>query len=577
MVTRQQGLLRWQQSGHAALAAVFALLCIAQLPQPAQGIPPGLVDNYGSDAGRPSAGATCKGGDEPYERFIDYCGAPFRAEHCYCSGGTWACLEAVPLPCDAGEQDTAGVQTTSASATTPISGIGDGGDATVGRGTQQPDTREEPEPGVRCHLAGDVDYSRWVDNCGKQFRAVYCFCDATAMITSGKGHGKTPKAHQGAWRCMAAVPLPCEVLATTAVPPPPLATTTDAPAPPLSPPATTHSEAPPPPTTPPPTAGTTVAESTPRPATQTVAATTTTVRQEQQGCVLHASKFIAGLANGPAASGPSGGWPLSRCIAACRSAPAGKCKFAVHSPTATNLTPAGYCELWTAVHTSVGLQPYQGFNTYECAELPQTTAPPPTTTTAPPPTTTPTGVAPSSRCSRLSAKGTYRGDIISVTRAPRAMTLRDKWDWCARNCALAEACAYWYFAWGNCRLQSSQTKFQTKNIQTQSHGLRDNSASCIGDGAGLNAKETAAVDNNLCKPLPEVGYYKAKLIRTIKLPNDVKPRDWRWCASECAKEEACKYWIMYYSKCLLKGKRGKFVPRKAQMIDGDTDANCLIE
>merc|ERR1712139_575892 len=89
--------------------------------------------------------------------------------------------------------------------------------------------------------------------------------------------------------------------------------------------------------------------------------------------------------------------------------------------------------------------------------------------------------------------------------------------------------------------------------------------------------ETAAVDNSLCKPLPEVGYYKAKLIRTIKLPNDVKPRDWRWCASECAKEEACKYWIMYYSKCLLKGKRGKFVPRKAQMIDGDTDANCLIE
>merc|ERR1711976_893855 len=99
------------------------------------------------------------------------------------------------------------------------------------------------------------------------------------------------------------------------------------------------------------------------------------------------------------------------------------------------------------------------------------------TTTTIQPTQTSSTVPPP--CAQLPRTGAYRGKVIKKMRVPDSMAVTDKWNWCARTCSLEQTCQYWYFGWGVCRLQSTKTVFVPKDIPYQSHGLRDDSASCL--------------------------------------------------------------------------------------------------
>ena len=160
-------------TGWVCTAAV-ALPC-ATTDAPAQGpedSTPGAVV-LGTETKKPFSGSFCSRSDTSYERWVNHCGAPFRAEHCYCNGGdTWVCTAAVALPCSS----TTMAASTRAAVVVPTEPM-------------------RPEPDAACQ-ASDMDYEDWTSHCGKAFRAERCHCN---VMVYGLG----------TWLCLAAVPLPC--------------------------------------------------------------------------------------------------------------------------------------------------------------------------------------------------------------------------------------------------------------------------------------------------------------------------------------------------------------------------------
>ena len=322
-------------------AALIAAACLATA---AAAFP---VDSAGART-RPAPGSACVAGvHSDYERFIAHCGAPFRVEHCYCGQAVgWVCTAAMALPCAATTPaDSAAVHTA-----TPPGG--------------------PPAPRSPCSPGKDRDYERFIAHCGAPFRVEHCYCgqavgwvctaamplpcatsisaveregqgqeqeqeppvpgSACSMVDAGPherwiGHCGSrfrvllcycaantshDRKFPGAWVCLAAVAPPCQ--------------------------ASSHSGA----------------------------ADAAAGEPSAEGCTVHENQLFRGAADGPAASGAVGGWSLARCTAVCMKD--ARCAVALYSPTATGLTPSGFCELWTGARAVLELEGYAGVHAYAC-------------------------------------------------------------------------------------------------------------------------------------------------------------------------------------------------------------------
>ena len=101
---------------------------------------------------------------------------------------------------------------------------------------------------------------------------------------------------------------------------------------------------------------------TPPPATTTTQPNTNT----QTSCTKYQNKVIMGAADGPEGSGKGGGWSLNQCTDACKNA--NDCSIVVFSPTKTQYTSAGYCELWKSSHSASELATLNGLDAYTCTK-----------------------------------------------------------------------------------------------------------------------------------------------------------------------------------------------------------------